>query len=260
MNRPLCGKRILVTRPADQSSGLASRIAACGGQAECFPLIDIAPPQDWRAMDEAIARLETFAVVIFISPNAASFGLGRLLPRRPWPRHVVAAALGPGTAGMLAEAGIAGVIAPRGRYDSEALLALDLLGAGQIAGQSVLIVRGDGGRDLLAETLRARGARVECVACYRRSPPRDGAPLVSMLRGKALDAVTLSSTEGLRNLLQLLDTGSRERLLDLPVFVSHRRIANEAARRGLRRVVLTGPEDGGLVTGMCTYRWADHER
>jgi uroporphyrinogen-III synthase len=160
---------------------------------------------------------------------------------------------------MLAAAGIARVVAPRGAYDSEALLSLDLLGAGQIAGRGVLIVRGDGGRDLLAETLSARGARVECVACYRRVPPRDGASLVAMLRGKALDAVTLSSSEGLRNLLQLLDTGSRERLLDLPVFVSHRRIANEAAGRGLRRVVLTGPEDGGLIAGMCTYRWIDHE-
>jgi uroporphyrinogen-III synthase len=259
MNQPLAGKRILVTRPAGQASGLASRIAACGGEAECFPLIDVAPPQDWRAMDEAIARLETFTVVIFVSPNAASFGLGRLLSRRSWPEQVIAAALGPGTAGMLTEAGIPGVVVPRGRYDSEALLALDLLAAGRIAGRGVLIVRGDGGRDLLAETLDARGARVECVACYRRVSPRDGAPLVSMLRGSALDAMILSSSEALRNLLQLLDTDSRERLLDLPIFVSHRRIANEAERRGLRRVVLTGPEDGGLIAGMCTYRWADHE-
>jgi uroporphyrinogen-III synthase len=260
MNGPLAGKRILVTRPAGQAPGLALRIVARGGKAECFPLIDIAPPQDWRAVDEVAARLEDFAIVIFISPNAVSFGLQRMLTRRPWPERVVAAAVGPGTAGMLAEAGVAKVVVPRGPYDSEALLALDPLGAGQVAGQEVLIVRGDGGRELLAETLNARGARVECVACYRRVPPRDGAPLVSMLRGGALDAVALSSSEGLRNLLRLLDTGGREKLLDLPVFVQHRRIADEAARQGLRRVVLTGPEDEGLVAGMCTYRWADHER
>jgi uroporphyrinogen-III synthase len=89
--------------------------------------------------------------------------------------------------------------------------------------------------------------------------PRDGAFVASLLRGDALDAVTLSSSEGLRNFMQLLDTGSREKLLALPVFVPHQRIAEEAARLGLRRVVLTGPADGGLVAGMCTFRWSDHE-
>jgi uroporphyrinogen-III synthase len=260
MNRPLAGKRILVTRPAAQASGLAARIAARGGEATCFPLIDVVPPENWRAMDEAIARLETFTLVIFVSPNAVSFGLERLLSRRPWPERLAAAAIGPGTARKLADAGVAKIVVPSGRYDSEALLALAPLSSERLAGREVLIVRGDGGRDLLAETLRARGAAVECAACYRRVPPQNGAAVVSLLRNNALDAVTLSSSEGLRKLLQLLDTGGRERLLDMPVFVPHQRIADEAARQGLRRVVLAGPADGSLVAGMCTYyRWTDHE-
>ena len=259
MNGPLQGKRILVTRPAGQAAGLASEIAARGGEAACFPLIDIARPESWQAADDAIARLEAFALVIFVSPNAVAFGLGRLLSLRPWPENLAAGAVGPGTARLLADAGIDEVVVPQERYDSEALLALEPLCAERVAVRAVLILRGDGGRELLADTLRARGASVECVTCYRRTAPRDGAFVVSLLRSDARDAVTLASSEGLRNFMQLLDTGSREKLLSLPVFVPHRRIADEAARLGLRRVVLTGPADSGLVAGMSSYRWSDHE-
>jgi uroporphyrinogen-III synthase len=256
---PLAGKRILVTRPAAQAASLAARIAAHDGEAIRFPLIDVAPPEDWQAVDEAAARLDGFALVVFISPNAVGYGLERLLSRKAWPRDLAAVAMGPETARRLARAGLPKVIVPRGPYDSETLLALDPLQAERVAGRAVLILRGDGGRELLAETLRARGARVECVACYRRAPPADGTPVVSLLRNNALDAISLSSSEGLRNLVQLLDTDSRERLARLPVFVPHQRIADEAARLGLCRVVLTGATDNGLVAGMCIFPWSNHE-
>jgi uroporphyrinogen-III synthase len=259
MNQSLRGKRILVTRPAGQAVGLTSQIAARGGDAVCFPLIDITPPESWQAVDDAIARLDVYALVLFVSPNAVTHGLGRLLSQRPWPAGLAAGAIGPGTGRMLSQAGLPEVIVPCGRYDSEALLSLDPLRTERVDGRAVLILRGDGGREILAETLRARGADVECVACYRRAPPPDGTLVVSLLRNNALDAVTLSSSEGLRNLMQLLDTDSRERLVSLPVFVPHQRIAEEAARLGLRRVVLTGSTDSGLVAGMCTYRWSNHE-
>jgi uroporphyrinogen-III synthase len=255
----LQGKRILVTRPVGQTAGLVSLIAEHGGEAVCFPLFDIAPPENWQAVDELIARLDAFSLLIFISPNAVTFGLGRLLARRSWPEGLTAGAVGPGTAKMLTEAGIGKVIVPHTHFDSEALLSLDPLQMEQVAGRKVLILRGDGGREILAETLRARGAAVDCVTCYRRTPPTDGAFVVSLLCNNALDAVTLSSSEGLRNLLQLLDTNSLEKLLALPVFVPHQRIADEAARLGLRRVALTEAADSGLVAGMCTYPWFNHE-
>ncbi|MDR0379171.1 MAG: uroporphyrinogen-III synthase [Candidatus Accumulibacter sp.] len=260
MARPLAGKRILVTRPAAQAAALAARIAACGGETACFPLIDIAPPEDWQAVDEAASRLEAFALVVFVSQNAVSHGLTRLLAHRPWPRDLAAVAPGPGTAEMLAHAGIPKVIAPPcAPYDSESLLALDPLRAERMAGRVVLILRGNGGRELLAETLRVRGARVECVPCYRRMLPTDGTRLMSLLRNNALDAVSFSSSEGLRNLMQLLDTDSYGKLAELPAFVPHRRIADEAARLGLHHVVLTESTDSGLVAGLCVHRWSNHE-
>ena len=259
MSKPLQGRRILVTRPAAQSAALASLIAERGGVAICFPLLDILPADDWQCLEDAVSRLDQFALAIFISPNAVEFSLPRLLARRPWPACLQAAAIGPGTVSRLADFGITETIVPQGRYDSEALLDLPPLQAGCIYGKRVLILRGNGGRELLAETLRTRGATVECVACYRREPPSDNSVIVSLLHNNGLDALTLSSSEGLRNLLDMLDTGSRERLLALPVFVPHQRIAEEAERHGLRHVVLTGPADAGLVEGMCNYCWLDHE-
>ena len=260
MTPPLAGRRILVTRPQAQAAGLAAQIAAHGGEAVCFPLIEISPIDDWSAFDAATARLDDVALVVFISPNAADFSLPRLLAARPWPRPPQVAAIGPGTVRRLADFGISGVIVPAARFDSEALLELSPLQSAAVVGKRVLILRGNGGRELLAETLRARGAVVDCVTCYRRSAPRDAAPVVSLLRDAALGAITVSSSEGLRNLLELLDTDSLDRLRILPVFVPHPRIAEEAERLGLPCVLLTGPADAGLIEGLCNYHWPDHER
>ncbi len=260
MSLPLAGRRILVTRPEAQSAGLSEQIATRGGEAVCFPLIEISPVDDWSAFDAAMARLETVQLLIFISPNAVDFSLPRLMAGHAWPRTLLAAAIGPGTVRRLNDFGIAGVIVPEIRFDSEALLELSPLQASVVGGRNVLILRGNGGRDLLAETLRARGANVECVTCYRRSAPQNAVQVVSLLRDAALDALTLSSSEGLRNLLELLDTDSLDRLRALPVFVPHPRIAEEAERLGLPRVILTGPADTGLVEGLCNYHWPEHER
>ena len=260
MTPPLAGRRILVTRPQAQAAGLAAQIAAHGGEAVCFPVIEISPIDDWSAFDAATARLDDVALVVFISPNAVDFSLPRLLAACPWPRPPQVAAIGPGTVRRLADFGISGVIVPAARFDSEALLELSPLQSAAVVGKRVLILRGNGGRELLAETLRARGAVVDCVTCYRRSAPRDAAPVVSLLRDAALGAITVSSSEGLRNLLELLDTDSLDRLRILPVFVPHPRIAEEAERLGLPCVLLTGPADAGLIEGLCNYHWPDHER
>ena len=259
MNKPLQGRRILVTRPAAQAAGLGVRIAAERGHPVFFPLLEIAPADDLQPLHRAIARLEQFFLAVFVSPNAVEYSLPHILDRRPWPEGVRPAAVGPGSVACLERFGLRDALVPQERFDSEALLALDALQADRIAGKSVLLLRGNGGRELLADTLRARGASVECVTCYRRSAPADGSALVSLLRNSGLDAALVTSSESLRNLLALLDTESCGRLFDLPVFVPHARIAEEAARLGLRRAVLTRPADAGLVAGLCNYHWPDHE-
>ncbi len=259
MDEPLRGKRILVTRPAAQAADLAARINAAGGEAIRFPLLVITPMADRRSLETAIAGLDEFHMVVFVSPNAVEFCMPDILARRLWPEGLRAAAVGGGTAARLANYGIREVLVPERDYDSEALLALPALHRDAVAGRRILIVRGDGGRELLTDTLRARGAMVEHAACYCRRAPTDGGAIMSLLCNNGLDAITLSSSEGLRNLLGLLDASSLGRLLALPVFVPHARIAAEAARLGLRRVVQTGPADVGLVDSLCNYDWSDHE-
>ncbi len=120
-----------------------------------------------------------------------------------------------------------------------------------MSGKRVVIFRGDGGRRLLGETLAARGASVEYAACYRRVRPGSGKPLA--LGDRGVDAVTLSSAEGLENFLQMLGEREAQRLAQIPFFVPHRRIAEEAARRGLARVIVAGPRDAEMVAALVAY-------
>ena len=255
----LHGKRIVVTRPAEQAGELARMIAAQGGQAELFPLLEIGAADDLAPLQSAIAQLDDYAWAIFISPNAVAYSLPQILAARRWPAALRAAAIGPSTVQQLAALGVVNVISPAKRFDSEALLELPTFAAGAVAGEKMLILRGNGGRELLGETLRQRGAEVDAVSCYRRSPPADGTRIVSLLRNKQVDALTISSSEGLRNLLALLDTDAFEHLRRLPLFVPHQRIAQVAAELGLPRVVLSAPADAGIIESLCAHNWFDHE-
>jgi len=249
---PLLGRRILVTRPSAQSAALAGMIAARGGEAVCFPLLEIAPVDDAADGVGDNVTLASYDFVVFISPNAVEYGLPRVLGDG-WPVATRAVAIGPSTVAALATRGIGPVLAPSDRFDSEAVLALPAFSEAAVAGRRFLILRGNGGRELLAETLRARGATVDCLSCYRRSAPADVSPLVALLRNTGIDAVTLSSSEGLRNLWSALSPEDRQRLARLPVFVPHARIAEEAVALGLKRVVSTAPADAGLVEALAAF-------
>lgn len=256
MHAPLAGRTIVVTRPRAQAAPLVEAIRAAGGEPFIFPLLEIGSASDPLPLANAKAQLADYRLAVFISPNAVDYSLPTLLAGcTRWPASVRAAAVGQGTVRALAAHGIDGVIAPTGRFDSEALLELPGLQVADVAGRRVAIFRGDGGRELLADTLRSRGAVVDCVTCYRRSAPKDVAPLLQQWNGAGIDAVTVSSSEGLRYLVDLLDGAQRALLAELPVFVPHARIAENAATLGLRRVILTGPADAGIIAGLSTYNW-----
>ena len=158
-------------------------------------------------------------------------------------------ALSQGTRRELERHGVAGVLAAEEGADSEALLALPELQ--QVAGRRIAIFRGEGGRELLGETLRGRGASVEYVECYRRVLPRgDPAPLLAAWKSGGLHAVTASSAQGLANLFALLDPGL---LRGLPLFVPHARVADEARRLGARQTRVAGPGDEEMFTALMAY-------
>lgn len=253
---PLHGKTIVVTRPAAQAEALASAIRAQGGAVLRYPLLEIGPPADTAALHAAAVRLTDFALAIFISPNAVDYSLPTLLAGQAWPTHLVPAAVGQGTVKTLAGYGITGCVAPTVRFDSEALLDCPALQPEQVAGKQIAIFRGDGGRELLAKTLRERGASVTCIPCYRRLPPALPVQvLMEAWQQQQLDAITISSSEGLRYLLERLDAAGRALLKQTPVFVPHARIAENAATLGLEKIILTAGADAGILEGLCKYHW-----
>jgi len=234
-SEPLRGRGILVTRPREQAGNLARLIEQAGGRALLFPAIeieDLPPP-------EALARLEEFDLAVFVSPTAVSKVMRRL---RTWPSALPAAAVGAGTRRELERHAVANVISPQRGADSEALLAVPEMQT--VAGKRIVIFRGEDGRALLGDTLRQRGARVEYAACYRRTLPK---PLHKP--GK-IDAITVSSAEGLANLFEMLDP---DLLRATPLFVPHPRIAEQARTRAVAHVEIAGPSDEQIVDRLVAY-------
>jgi uroporphyrinogen-III synthase len=253
--RPLAGKRIVVTRPRAQAAGLAALIRESGGEPLVFPALEIRPPADAGRAGAIFEQLEAFDLAIFVSRTAVAKGLELARARRagkPWPARLMVAAVGAGSRRELERRGFGGVISPEGEADSEALLALPQLAA--VAGKAVLIVRGEGGREFLGEALARRGARVAYAECYRRAlPDADPTPLAAALTRGAVDAVTISSAEGLANLFAMLDGPAQQRLRQTALFVAHRRVAEAAARLGVRHALVAGPGDAEVLAGLVAY-------
>ena len=245
---PLHGAGILVTRPARQAAGLARQLATLGATPLVFPAIVILPPPDRALLDRVHATLDRYDLAIFVSANAVEYGVPA--PQN-WPTRLSTFAPGPGTAAALAAAGIDDVTIPGTTFDSEGLLALPALL--RVDGQRIAIFRGEGGRELLGDTLRARGAVVDYIDCYRRAAPQaDAAGLVMLLRGRQIHALTLTSSEGLDNLWALLDDDARALLRRVPTFVPHPRIAEHARDLGIAAIA-TGGADAGLIAGLLEW-------
>ena len=253
MNAPaLAGRRIVVTRPAGQTAHIEALLRAAGGEPFLFPALEILDAEDLRPALALIERLDAFDLAIFISANAVNKALDLVRARREWPPGLRVATVGRGSERELARRGFAGVIAPQQRFDSEGLL--DLAELKQVNGKRVVIFRGESGRELLGDTLRSRGAAVEYAQCYRRSRPHaDAAPLLDLCARHEIDAFTVTSSEGLENLHDMLGAAGRQCLMDTPLFAPHERIAAAARALGVRTVVLTGPGDAGLVAGLAAF-------
>ena len=247
----LAGRSIVITRPVGQAESLCSALAALGAEPLRFPLLTIVPVHDTAALEAMARRLGEFSLAFFVSPNAVNLGLDALLRGGAWPAGLAVATVGKGSEAALAARGFRQVIAPASGFDSESVLALPAFQAPEVAGKRVLILRGDGGRDLLGDTLLARGAEVEYLTCYhRRGPVDDPAPLLERARSGRLDALTLTSSEGL-DYLQAMPGG--DALLGVPVFVPHPRIGERARQAGFARVNITAAGDSGLIDGLIAH-------
>lgn len=244
----LAGRRVLVTRPREQAQALERLVREAGGEPVCVPAIEIRDLADLAPFHAVADRLASFDLAVFVSRNAVCRALD-LLAGRSWPARLKVATVGPGSRAELEKRGFANVVAPAASSDSEALLALPELAA--VRGSRIVIFRGEGGRELLGQELAARGASVEHAACYRRVVP-EGATMRAAWAG-GIDAVTVSSAEGLANLLAMLGEGAARRLSTIPFFVPHPRVAGEARRRGLQRTIVAGPGDAEMAAALVAH-------
>jgi uroporphyrinogen-III synthase len=165
--------RLIVTRPQAQADALVAELRAAGVDAVALPLIDIVTVADPHPLRAAWDRMATCALLMFVSANAVQHFMRLRPPSAAWPPGLLAASTGPGTSAALRKAGVPPdlLVEPDGEvFDSEALW--QRLHTCDWQGRHVLVVRGEGGRDWLAEQLRERGAAVEFVAAYRRVPPQ----------------------------------------------------------------------------------------
>lgn len=250
---PLKGVGVLVTRPAHQAANLARRVEEAGGNAVLFPTLEIIETADDVLPDGLIDQLEQFDLAVFVSPNAAEIGLKKVRARRPWPPALKVAAVGQGSARELRRLGIPEVLAPDEGNDSESLLALPQLQ--EVAGWRVVIFRGAGGRETLADGLRRRGAQVVYAECYRRQAPQcDAAPLLARWRHGEIGAVTVTSGDCLRNLAAMLGPQAEVLLKRTPLFAAHPRIAALAGQLGWETVFSANRGDDGLVERLIEWR------
>jgi uroporphyrinogen-III synthase len=256
----LSGCHVAVTRPPGQADRLQALVSAEGGKVVLFPLIAIAPLQDYTRFEAVIADLPQYDWIFFISSNAVQHGMPYLLKRGALPPHLEFAAIGPVTAAELEKFGVHQVLIPQERFDSETMLALPQMQ--DMAGKRCMIVRGVGGRELLAETLRQRGATVTFAECYQRLNPQNDTGFLQMLwQNKALDAIVVTSSEAMRHLLQLAaDDLQKPRssswLRNTALCVNHARIADAAAQAGLHAHVADAPGDAAML--QCLKRALKH--
>ena len=250
---PLAGLGILVTRPAHQSEHLANLILQAGGNPILFPALEIVDVADLQPLNTLIDQLDHFDLAIFISPNAVNKAMNLIRARRTLPVNLQIAAIGKGSAKVLVQYGVKNVITPQQRFDSEALLELPEMQA--VSGKRIVVFRGDGGRELLGDHLRRRGAQLEYAECYRRQKPHaDNGKLLYLWARNELHVITVTSMEVLHNLFDLVGKLGQQWLKKTPVFVPHERIAEVAREMGLQHMFVTEAGDEAMVAGIVTWQ------
>lgn len=244
--------RLLVTRPRDQAERWVARLRALGVEAQALPLITIGPPADTAPLREAWAGLAGCGFVMFVSANAVDGFFAARPPGAEWPGATLAGCTGPGTSAALRaqgvpEACIAEPPSAAAQFDSEALW--QVIGARPWPGVQALVVRGEGGRDWLADQLSAHGAQVRFIEAYRRSLPQLAATERALWQ-QAIDepAQTVwlfSSSQAVQHLQQLAPGADWSRAR---AWATHARIVQAARAAGFGQVKAIAPTLEAVIT------------
>lgn len=248
---------VIVTRPLAQAEALAQRVAALGREVVVFPLLHIHPLSDPQPLRVALDHLEKYAMVAFVSPNAidAAFAWAPT-----WPSGIIFAVMGEGSRLTLARHGItdmtATVVSPLDTHRTDSQTLLQALDLEALRTKRVLIIRGETGRELLGDALRAAGVEVDQVAAYRRAAPTLDEPTCAQLHrliSTANDWIVTSS-ESLHNLIEmtgaLAGAAGVVKMQQQKMILPHARIADAARELGFKNIQLTGSGDECLLAAL----------
>ncbi len=251
--------KVLITRPADQAAQWVERLRGMDIDAVALPLIDIQPVAEPVSVVLAWSRINQLRLVVFVSPNAVEHFFSLKPAGLRWPQGLGVASTGPGTTRALLEQGvpalrIAEPAADSAQFDSESLW--ERLQGSDWRDAKVLIVRGDGGREWLAEQLRSRGAKVTTVGAYHRAAPSFTAPQMALLAYALAEPQThlwlFSSSEAVSHLADALSNVDLSRAWAV---ATHPRIAARAQEVGFGNVVKTRPSIAAVAA--CIKLTAD---
>lgn len=235
----LQGLCVLNTRPLEQGKLLTRQIKRAGGQVICCPALTIRQSSDnWI---KSLPALETVEQAIFISANAVNYSLISLRQQKiQWPATIHVIAIGQGTQKALLNYDISADALPS-KADSEHLLSLAELQ--QVDKQRILLFKGEGGRPLISETLRMRGAElIELNVYSRQLPVINRQSFERCWRNDLVDIILFTSQQAMHNLFFLFGEQAHEWLQRTPCLVISERLANDAASLGIKTIIRCTPE------------------
>ncbi|WP_374585441.1 uroporphyrinogen-III synthase [Pseudoduganella sp.] len=246
---------VILTRPIAQAEPLAGRIRALGREVEVLPLLEISPLPDQAPLRTALAQLASYDLAAFVSPNAIEAAFAHI---EKWPQGLRAAVVGEGSRQALLAKGVPAsqIASPADPAHSDTEHLLQALDLAALRGARVLIVRGESGRELMADSFRAAGADVTVLPAYRRAVPALTPALAARLQALvAADADwIITSSEALRGLAGLLEQLNSVKIVaslqHQHLIVPHSRIADTARGLGCQNVTLTGSGDERVLAAL----------
>lgn len=253
MPKALHGLHIAVTRPAHQATGFRQALQQAGATVLLLPLVEIRSPNDQTVIPLILAQLSHYDTAIFISANAVEYGLQALNPAQQAMLHnMTLGAIGKQTAKALQQHGFTANWVPAQGFTSEDFLVLPQ--TQHLVGRHILIFRGQGGRELLADTLRERGAQVAYLDVYQRvCPPIDASRLKYLHEQRQLDIITITSSEGLLNLLTLLE--NPDWIKTVPLLVGSQRMLATARSAGFTGTIRIADNPGDEAMLQALTHW-----
>jgi uroporphyrinogen-III synthase len=250
-------KTLLVTRPLSQGQSLCEQLQARGFVVHHVPVMEIEALQDAASIarnESCFARLEKYHGIIVVSLNAAEQSLP-WFARYPLSSKQAVFSVGKTTADFLQRSSIfdkSTVLYPEQQMDSEGLLALSGLTQESVKGRHFLLLRGEGGRELIAQTLTARGAIVDSCELYRRFIPVQNAPRLQACL-PAIDGIVINSGESLENFLSLAgDINVAGKVLVVP----GSRVAEAARRAGFQHIIVAANATDAAILDVMPVAFA----